>query len=89
MSNILEDLGIRSIRLMTNNPRKVATLEKLGVRIDGTHPVHRQGESLQPGVPRGEGRADEALPGRELVLLGPLGTDIRRRGHEGAREGEA
>ena len=35
VSNILEDLGARSIRLMTNNPRKVATLEKLGVRIDG------------------------------------------------------
>ena len=38
VANILEDLGIRSIRLMTNNPRKVATLEKLGVRIDGRIP---------------------------------------------------
>jgi GTP cyclohydrolase II len=33
VANILEDMNIKSIRLMTNNPRKVATLEKLGVRI--------------------------------------------------------
>lgn len=36
---ILADLGIRSIRLMTNNPRKVAKLAELGVRIEGRIPV--------------------------------------------------
>ena len=35
VANILEDMGIRSIQLMTNNPRKVATLERLGVKIEG------------------------------------------------------
>ena len=38
VANILEDMGIKSIRLMTNNPRKVATLERLGVKIDGRLP---------------------------------------------------
>ena len=31
-------MGTRSIQLMTNNPRKVATLERLGVKIEGRIP---------------------------------------------------
>lgn len=38
-AGILEDLGVSSIRLMTNNPRKLSNLEALGVRIDGRIPV--------------------------------------------------
>jgi len=30
---ILEHLNIHSVRLMTNNPRKVAALEKIGVKV--------------------------------------------------------
>ncbi len=36
---ILADMGVRSVRLMTNNPRKVHQLEALGVRISGRIPV--------------------------------------------------
>jgi GTP cyclohydrolase II len=36
---ILRDLGVQSIRLMTNNPRKVARLESLGVQITDRIPV--------------------------------------------------
>ncbi len=36
---ILRDLGVRSIRLMTNNPRKVELLGKLGVVITERIPV--------------------------------------------------
>jgi len=36
---ILKDLGIGSIRLMTNNPRKVERLEALGVEIVDTLPI--------------------------------------------------
>ncbi|MEE2829841.1 MAG: GTP cyclohydrolase II [Myxococcota bacterium] len=36
---ILEDLGVRSVRVMTNNPRKLRKLEALGVRILGRVPV--------------------------------------------------
>ncbi len=36
---ILRDLGVASVRLMTNNPRKVTKLEELGVTIEGRIPV--------------------------------------------------
>ena len=36
---ILADMGVTSIRLMTNNPRKVRKLEELGVQIEGRIPV--------------------------------------------------
>ena len=38
-SAILTDLGVRSIRLMTNNPRKEDELRRLGVEISGRIPV--------------------------------------------------
>jgi len=37
--SILNDLGIKSIQLMTNNPRKVNKLKRLGVKVTGTVPV--------------------------------------------------
>lgn len=37
--SILQDMKISSIQLMTNNPRKVSRLEKLGVVIDRTLPM--------------------------------------------------
>jgi GTP cyclohydrolase II len=37
--SILKDLGISSIRLITNNPRKVQRLTSLGVKVDGTIPM--------------------------------------------------
>ncbi|HYC19417.1 MAG TPA: GTP cyclohydrolase II [Candidatus Bathyarchaeia archaeon] len=37
---ILEDLQIRSIRLLTNNPRKVGRLRELGVRVRQRLPLH-------------------------------------------------
>uniref|UniRef100_A0A0G4G8S0 GTP cyclohydrolase II n=1 Tax=Chromera velia CCMP2878 TaxID=1169474 RepID=A0A0G4G8S0_9ALVE len=36
---IVNDLGVGSVRLMTNNPRKVRLLTDLGVRIAGTIPL--------------------------------------------------
>jgi 3,4-dihydroxy 2-butanone 4-phosphate synthase / GTP cyclohydrolase II len=38
-SLILRDLGIRSVRLMTNNPRKIAGLRKFGIEVVGRIPV--------------------------------------------------
>jgi GTP cyclohydrolase II len=37
-AHMLHSLDVRSIRLLTNNPRKVADLERLGVRITGREP---------------------------------------------------
>lgn len=39
VKNILEDLGVKSIQLMTNNPRKIEKLTALGIAIEGRIPV--------------------------------------------------
>lgn len=36
---MLEHLGVKSVALMTNNPRKVAALEKFGVTVDSRVPL--------------------------------------------------
>jgi len=36
---MLEDLKIKSIKLMTNNPKKIDALEKLGINVVGRIPV--------------------------------------------------
>ncbi len=43
-AQILLDLGLRSIRLLTNNPRKIVGLEGYGLRITGREPIY-----VQPG----------------------------------------
>jgi GTP cyclohydrolase II len=42
---ILRDLGVRSIRLLTNNPQKVEGLRAAGIPIAGTHPL-----AVDPGT---------------------------------------
>ena len=64
VANILEDMGIKSIRLMTNNPRKVATLERLGVRIDGRIPCIVKANLFNQGyLEAKEGRMKHYLDG--------------------------
>ncbi|PNW78519.1 hypothetical protein CHLRE_09g393900v5 [Chlamydomonas reinhardtii] len=36
--NMLQDMGVKSIRLITNNPRKINTLTKLGIQVNGRIP---------------------------------------------------
>ncbi len=38
-AHILEDLGVRSIRLLTNNPGKISSLKKLGVPVSERVPL--------------------------------------------------
>ena len=39
LGTMCSKLGIRSLRLLTNNPRKVAALEELGIRVDERIPI--------------------------------------------------
>jgi 3,4-dihydroxy 2-butanone 4-phosphate synthase/GTP cyclohydrolase II len=48
-AGILHDLGVMSVRLMTNNPRKQAGLEGAGVVVDALE-AHWVGESAQNAV---------------------------------------
>ncbi len=38
-AQILKDLGVRRVRLLTNNPRKVASLERYGVSVAERRPI--------------------------------------------------
>lgn len=38
-AGILSDLGVRSVQLMTNNPRKITKLRELGVEVTARIPV--------------------------------------------------
>ncbi|MFF3609663.1 bifunctional 3,4-dihydroxy-2-butanone-4-phosphate synthase/GTP cyclohydrolase II [Streptomyces sp. NPDC002463] len=38
-AQILGDLGVRSLRLMTNNPDKIAALTRHGLRVEGREPM--------------------------------------------------
>ncbi|MBP1706165.1 MAG: cyclohydrolase [Chloroflexi bacterium] len=38
-AHMLRQLEVRSVRLMTNNPRKIAGLEALGIRVSGRIPL--------------------------------------------------
>jgi GTP cyclohydrolase II len=40
--NILKELGVKSIKLMTNNPRKINVLTELGVKVNGRVPCQIQ-----------------------------------------------
>jgi len=41
-ASILESLGVKSIRLMTNNPKKIDELKRLGINVAGRIPVEIQ-----------------------------------------------
>ena len=41
-AQILDFLGVSSVKLMTNNPRKVDTLSKHGVRVEERVPVRSE-----------------------------------------------
>ena len=53
---ILVDLGLKQVRLLTNNPRKRAGLEGYGLRDGGARPDHHAAERVQRPLPADQGR---------------------------------
>ncbi|DAZ95969.1 TPA: hypothetical protein N0F65_009270 [Lagenidium giganteum] len=63
---ILDDLNINSIRLLTNNPRKICLLSKLGIEIEGRLPVIiKGGEHSQGYLTAKAARMSHLLPGSD------------------------
>ena len=62
-SQILRDLGVRKIRLMTNNPAKYVAIEGFGLEIVERVPLEIAPSNDTPQVPRGEEEEARAHPG--------------------------
>jgi GTP cyclohydrolase II len=50
--DILQDLNVKSVKLMTNNPRKIEELRKLGIDISDRVPVHIAPNTVNEGYLR-------------------------------------
>jgi 3,4-dihydroxy 2-butanone 4-phosphate synthase/GTP cyclohydrolase II len=50
-AQILVDLGLRQIRLLTNHPRKIVGLEAYGIEVVSQEPVARDSQVLSSHVP--------------------------------------
>ena len=66
-AQILHDLGVRTMRLLTNNPAKRAGLEGYGLRIAGRVPLPVHADRGEPALP-----ADQAGPDGPRPALGPV-----------------
>ena len=62
-AQILRDLGLSSIRVMTNNPRKLVGLEGYGLEIVERVPARREPDAGQPGLPPDQARQARPPPG--------------------------
>ncbi|KAF4132643.1 GTP cyclohydrolase II [Phytophthora infestans] len=61
---ILKDLGVQSIRLLTNNPRKIRLLSQLGITVEGRLPVVIKGGEFSQGYLTAKAkRMSHLLPG--------------------------
>ena len=59
-AQILVDLGLSSIRILTNNPKKIRGLEGYGLSVSGQIPIEHAPNEHNAGVPAHQGRADGA-----------------------------
>ena len=74
-AQILADLGVRTMRLLTNNPTKRAGLEGYGLEIVGRVPLPVRATRREPALPDDQAGPDGPRPAR------PAGA--ARRGHRG------
>ena len=78
-AQVLADLGIRRLRLMTNNPTKVAALEGYGLEIVGHVPlIAPENPARERYMATKRDKMSHMLPGAAAVMAAP-----------GAEQGEA
>ena len=57
-TQILRDLGVASVRLLTNNPDKTASLESYGIAVAERVAAHAAAQRPQPRLPADQARPD-------------------------------
>ncbi len=78
-AQILADLGLTTIRIMTNNPKKIVALEGYGLKITGREHIEVRAAGRQPGVPaHQEGQDGPPARARGPVRAGGGGGGLRR-----------
>ena len=70
-AQILADLGLTSIRILTNNPKKISGLEGYGLSVSAQIPIEHAPNEHNEAVPAHEGAADGPHPA-------PPGPEPRR-----------
>ena len=78
-NQILADLGLTTIRLLTNNPKKIVGIEGFGLTVVEQVPIEIAAERREPPLPGGEAR--EARP-----PAAPPGPALRARGGRAVSE---
>ena len=74
---ILRDLGVRKMRLMTNNPSKYVAIDGYGLEIIERVPLEVRPTDRSPKVPRGEEEQDGA-PAEDGLGRSPRSPSSRR-----------
>jgi 3,4-dihydroxy 2-butanone 4-phosphate synthase/GTP cyclohydrolase II len=67
-AEILHDLGVASVRLLTNNPSKIEALQALGIPVRSREPLPSQVTSENAGYLRAK-----AARLRHWIVVGPPG----------------
>ena len=60
-AQILVDLGLTSIRILTNNPKKIIGLEGYGLSVTEQVPIEAAAQRAQRGLPAHQARPDGPL----------------------------
>ena len=87
-AQILVDLGLQSIRILTNNPKKIVGMEGYGLEVTDQIPIEQVPGRAQPRLPAREARQarPHAAPPGPAARRGPVPRRARGRPpQEGSR----
>jgi len=73
-AHMLESLRVKSVHLMTNNPKKIAGLTDNGISVTDRNPAHHPAQQVQPLLPPDQGGE---VPGHLLGPTAPRGSRSR------------